>query len=132
MDVAQHPDWQSREPFSAVLANDQAALGRLSEGDWAEIIFQTHTGMDQAAFVIVAEKPGVLFEAQPAQPRRCERMHSVEREHGLGIQRMFDPERAVLIEGGDAVFRRHEISARWVSGRMDKAQNRLLCWPFIP
>jgi hypothetical protein len=34
----QHPDWRNREPFSAVLANDQAALGRFCEGDWAEII----------------------------------------------------------------------------------------------
>jgi hypothetical protein len=35
----QHPEWQSQEPFKAVLSNDQAALGRFSEGDWAQIIF---------------------------------------------------------------------------------------------
>jgi hypothetical protein len=50
----QHPDWQSREPFKAVLSNDQAALGHFSEGDWAQIIFQTHTGMSQAVFREIA------------------------------------------------------------------------------
>lgn len=52
--AAQHPEWQSREPFKAVLANDQAALGRFSEGDWAEIIFLTHSGMSQATFRDIA------------------------------------------------------------------------------
>jgi hypothetical protein len=33
-----------------VLSNDQAAFGRFSEGDWAEIIFLTHTGMSQETF----------------------------------------------------------------------------------
>ncbi len=46
----QHPDWQSREPFSGVLSNDQAAIGKLSEADWAEIIFLTHSGMSQEGF----------------------------------------------------------------------------------
>jgi hypothetical protein len=50
----QHPEWHDREPFKAVLANDQAALGRFSEGDWAEIIFLTHSGMSQAAFREIA------------------------------------------------------------------------------
>jgi phosphoglycolate phosphatase-like HAD superfamily hydrolase len=52
----QHPEWQSREPFKAVLSNDPAALGRFSEGDWAEIIFLTHSGMSQAAFRDIAEQ----------------------------------------------------------------------------
>jgi phosphoglycolate phosphatase-like HAD superfamily hydrolase len=50
----QHPDWQTREPFKAVLSNDEAAMGRFSEGDWAQIIFLTHTGMSQAAFSDIA------------------------------------------------------------------------------
>jgi haloacid dehalogenase-like hydrolase len=50
----QHPEWQSQEPFKAVLSNDQAALGRFSEGDWAQIIFITHSGMTQAAFRDIA------------------------------------------------------------------------------
>src|SRR5271163_393065 len=34
----QHPEWQSHEPFKAVLANDQAAMARFSEQDWAQIV----------------------------------------------------------------------------------------------
>jgi hypothetical protein len=52
--ASQHPEWQSREPFRSVLSNDQAALGRFSEGDWAEIIFLTHSGMSQEAFRDIA------------------------------------------------------------------------------
>jgi phosphoglycolate phosphatase-like HAD superfamily hydrolase len=51
----QHPEWQSREPFKAVLSNDQSALGRFSEGDWAEIVLLTHSGMSQAAFRDIVE-----------------------------------------------------------------------------
>ena len=50
----QHPEWQSNEPFKAVLSNDRSALGHFSERDWAEIIFVTHAGMSQAEFVAIA------------------------------------------------------------------------------
>jgi haloacid dehalogenase-like hydrolase len=46
----QHPEWQGQEPFKAVLANDEGALARFSEGDWAEVVFATHAGMSQEAF----------------------------------------------------------------------------------
>ena len=46
----QHPDWRNREPFKAVLANDEAAIAKFSERDWAEIVFITHAGMSQADF----------------------------------------------------------------------------------
>ncbi len=52
----QHPEWQTQEPYKAVLANDMLALVHLSEGDWAKIIFETHAGMSQAAFLEVAGK----------------------------------------------------------------------------
>jgi phosphoserine phosphatase len=46
----QHPEWKDQEPFKSVLANDEAAMAKLSERDWAEIIFATHAGMSQAEF----------------------------------------------------------------------------------
>ena len=51
-----HPEWKSHEPFRAVLSNDPAALGRLSEQDWAEIIVVTHAGMSQEAFLQIASQ----------------------------------------------------------------------------
>jgi hypothetical protein len=50
----QHPEWQSHEPFKAVLANDLPALAHFLERDWAELIFVTHAGMSQAAFLDIA------------------------------------------------------------------------------
>ena len=52
----QHPEWQSQEPFRTVLSNDQARIGKFSEADWAEIIFLTHSGMNQATFRDIAEQ----------------------------------------------------------------------------
>jgi phosphoglycolate phosphatase-like HAD superfamily hydrolase len=52
----QHPEWQTLEPYKAVLANDMSALAYLSEGDWAKIIFVTHAGTSQAAFLEIAGK----------------------------------------------------------------------------
>jgi phosphoglycolate phosphatase-like HAD superfamily hydrolase len=46
----QHPEWKGHEPFKAVLANDEAAIAKFSERDWAEIVFVTHAGMSQAEF----------------------------------------------------------------------------------
>jgi hypothetical protein len=49
-----HPEWKSHDPFKAVLANDLPALAHFSERDWAEIVFVTHAGMSQAAFMDIA------------------------------------------------------------------------------
>jgi phosphoglycolate phosphatase-like HAD superfamily hydrolase len=46
-----HPEWKDREPFKAALANDEAAMAKFSERDWAEIVFVTHAGMSQYEFV---------------------------------------------------------------------------------
>jgi phosphoglycolate phosphatase-like HAD superfamily hydrolase len=51
-----HPEWKSHEPFKAVLANDQAAMAHFSEADWAQIIFVTHAGMSQTAFLEIANQ----------------------------------------------------------------------------
>jgi phosphoserine phosphatase len=52
--ASQHPEWQTHDPFKAVLANDMAIIGQFTERDWAEIVFATHAGMSQADFLVVA------------------------------------------------------------------------------
>ncbi len=52
----QHPEWRNREPFKAILANDQAAIGKFSERDWAEMVFATHAGMSQASFLEIVRQ----------------------------------------------------------------------------
>lgn len=46
-----HPEWKTKDPFKAVLANDRAAMAKFSEGDWAQIIAATHAGMTNEAFI---------------------------------------------------------------------------------
>lgn len=46
----QHPEWQQREPFKAVLANDRSAMANFSESDWEAILAATHAGMTTEAF----------------------------------------------------------------------------------
>jgi hypothetical protein len=61
----QHPEWNSREPFKAVLANDQAAIVHFSEQEWAEIVFVTHAGMSQTAFLEIVTQ----WQASAKHPR---------------------------------------------------------------
>jgi phosphoserine phosphatase len=50
----EHPEWEDREPFKAVLTGDRAAMAKFGEGDWAEIIGATHAGMTTEQFVKIA------------------------------------------------------------------------------
>jgi phosphoglycolate phosphatase-like HAD superfamily hydrolase len=46
----QHPEWQTREPFKSILADDRAALAALGEKGFIEIIAATHGGLTTEAF----------------------------------------------------------------------------------
>jgi phosphoserine phosphatase len=52
----QHPEWRNREPLKGVLSNNMAAIAKFSERDWAEIVFLTHSGMSQAAFLDIVRQ----------------------------------------------------------------------------
>jgi hypothetical protein len=51
-----HPEWKTKEPFKAVLANDREAMARFTEQDWAQIIGATHAGMTTEAFLKIAQE----------------------------------------------------------------------------
>jgi hypothetical protein len=48
--AAQHPEWKTTEPFKSVLARDDAAIAKFSEGDWEKIVAATHAGMTVEQF----------------------------------------------------------------------------------
>jgi len=50
-----HPGWSTTEPFRAVLANDQDAIGRFTESDWEQIVAATHSGMSTEDFLALVE-----------------------------------------------------------------------------
>ena len=64
--------------------------------------------------------------------RLDQRRHAVEAVDHLRIHRMLDPQRAVLIEGGDALLRRHEILARLVGCYSDEFEDRLFRRSVVP
>ena len=54
--------------------------------------------------------------------------HALEDVHHLRVHRVLDPQRAVLVEGGDALSRRHEVRAPRRRGRLHK-RRRSPAWP---
>ena len=46
----QHPEWRTRMPYQAVLEGDRAALARLTEADFFELVGATHAGLTSAQF----------------------------------------------------------------------------------
>jgi phosphoglycolate phosphatase-like HAD superfamily hydrolase len=46
----QHPEWQNKEPFKSVLSNDPAAVSKLTESDWLEIVGATLAGMTERQY----------------------------------------------------------------------------------
>ena len=52
----QHPEWKTKEPFRSILSGNKAAISRLSEKDWAEIIAVTHAAMSTEAFLQLVQQ----------------------------------------------------------------------------
>lgn len=45
-----HPEWKTTAPFSSILTGETAALAKLSEKDWEQVISVTHAGMTVGEF----------------------------------------------------------------------------------
>ena len=51
----QHPEWRNASA-NAVLTNDMAGIAKFCKRDWAKIVFLTHSGMSQAAFLEIVRQ----------------------------------------------------------------------------
>ena len=60
------------------------------------------------------------------------RRHPLQAVHHLGVHRVGDPQRAVLVEGGQAGLGRHELGAGLVGGGFHEVENGLLGRPLVP
>jgi phosphoserine phosphatase len=49
--AADHPAWNSQQPFAAILSGNEKAIASFSEQDWEEIIGVTHAGMTVDAYI---------------------------------------------------------------------------------
>jgi hypothetical protein len=52
--AAEHPDWATTAPYSAILSDDKKAMAAFSEKDWEQIVGATHAGMTVEEFQQVA------------------------------------------------------------------------------
>ena len=84
------------------------------------------------AFHIPLEQRGKRFLVLPLRMLRRERLHSVERKQELKIHGLLGPQRAVVIEGGDAFCRRHELRPPFLRDFRDKFDEGLLRRTVIP
>ena len=78
--------------------------------------------LQQALFAGGRQRLHVLVEQRlerlrrlPFRMLRRHRLDAIEGEHDLEVDRLFAPQRAVIVEGGDALLGRHEVGAalRW-------------------
>jgi hypothetical protein len=81
---------------------------------------------------VVGEHAFERFLGFPLRMLCREHVHTVEREHSLPIERVFDPERAILIEGRDTVFRCDERLIRLIGGGANEIQDALFRRPVVP
>jgi phosphoserine phosphatase len=51
----QHPEWQTQEPFKAVLEGNQETMTQFTEGDLVQIVAATHAGMTTEEFIKIAK-----------------------------------------------------------------------------
>ena len=56
---------------------------------------------------------------------------SIEREQELKIHRLLGPERAVVVEGGDALILRHKVRRAFRCHPLDKVDDRLFPWAVV-
>ena len=68
----------------------------------------------------------------PLGVTRGERGDAVEGKEALTVVRLLDPERAVVVERGDAVSRRHELVAALLRHRSDEVEDCLLVGAIAP
>ena len=61
-----------------------------------------------------------------------DRRDPLQAVHHLRVHRVRDPQRAVLVEGGDALGGRHELRAALRGGRLHELDNRLLGRAVVP
>src|SRR6185436_4117010 len=59
-------------------------------------------------------------------------LHAVDGESELGVDRLLDPQRAVIVDGGDAFGRRHIVWPAVLGHRRDEVENGFLGRSVVP
>ena len=68
----------------------------------------------------------------PGRILRRERLDAVQNEGELDVHRLLDPQRAVIVEGRDALLDRDEVRAALIGGTRDEVDDRFLGRALVP
>ena len=52
----EHPEWQTEQPFQAILEDDQEALASMGHRELAQLLAATHTGITAEEFSVIARE----------------------------------------------------------------------------
>ena len=86
----------------------------------------------ERALQVALEQRGERLFVLPLGMLRGQRLHAVEREEQLEIHRLLRPQRAVIVEGGDALVDRHEIRRSFLRHFVDESGDGLLGRRVVP
>ena len=86
----------------------------------------------ERALHVALEQRGEWLLRFPLRMLRRERLHAVEREEQLEIHRLLAPERAVVVERGDALVRRNEIGRAFFRHLLDEGDDGFLRRGVVP
>ena len=126
----QHPEWQTEQPFAAILAGDQEAMKQFSEEDIGKIVAAAHSGMTTDQFDEQA-RPGPrrpstrvydrLFTESIYQPQ-------LELLDYLRGQRLSDLHRLRRRHRPDAHLRRGDLRHSTQPGRRQQREGERTPW----
>jgi hypothetical protein len=107
-------------------------MAKLTMDDLLKILAATLTGMSVDRFQ--AEAKQWLETARDPRWKRpyTELTYQLQAVDHLRVHRMRDPQRAVLIEGGDARLRRHELRATLFRSGLHELDDRLFGGSVVP
>ena len=127
-------------PLEAVITR-----GREPVGDDLLEFCRRHAGMghrddfDQPLFAGSRQRLHVAVEHRrerllglPLRMHRCHGLHAVECEGQLHVHRLLDPERAVIVEGRDALVDRHEVRPALRRDARDEVEDRRFGRAVVP
>ena len=86
----------------------------------------------ERAFHVALEQRGEGFLVFPLRMLRRERLHAVEREEKLEIHRLLAPERAVVVERGDALGDRDKVRRAFLRDLRDEVDDGLFGRAVVP
>ena len=144
-EIGQHLQHRLVDQLGVRALEPVIARGREPVGDDLGELVHRHAGvghrdqLDQALFAGRGQRLHVAVQHRlerllglPAGVLRRQRLDAVEHEGELDVHRLLDPQRAVVVEGGDALVGRHEVRSALRGDAGDESRDRRFGRAVVP